>query len=290
LRRLKRKNKAVAATNEAKRQEAIASENADKERIARNAAEEQALIVESRRLAAESASSLSKYPQRSLLLAVEAVKVGQSLHGVRVAAAEQSLREALASIGGRPLVSSPSGTAAMAFSPDNRWLVTGGSDAALGSDGQRSGCQPGSPASKSAVYVAEISPDSRWLVTGSEDSTVRLWNPNISPDSRWLVTSNSNDGLTKRLWDLRAHDPAASPVVLPSQEVWINSVRFSPDNHWLVTVGPSSAELWDLRAKDPAASPVVLPGPENSSVEFSPDYRWLVTGTLPITTRRACGI
>ena len=39
---------------------------------------------------------LTKYPQRSLLLAVEAVKAGQSLHGDRVAAAEQSLREALA--------------------------------------------------------------------------------------------------------------------------------------------------------------------------------------------------
>ena len=69
----------------------------------RGVAEEQARIAESRRLAAESSSALTKYPQRSLLLAVEAVKAGQPLHGVRVAAAEQSLREALGFIGGRSL-------------------------------------------------------------------------------------------------------------------------------------------------------------------------------------------
>jgi hypothetical protein len=69
----------------------------------RDAAIEQARIAESRRLAAESASVLANYPQRSLLLAVEAAKVSQTLHGKRAAAAEQSLREALAHVGGRLL-------------------------------------------------------------------------------------------------------------------------------------------------------------------------------------------
>jgi hypothetical protein len=71
--------------------------------IQRSVAEEQARIAESRRLAAESSSALAKYPQRSLLLAVEAVKAGESHQGVRVAAAEQSLREALAFIGAKRL-------------------------------------------------------------------------------------------------------------------------------------------------------------------------------------------
>jgi WD40 repeat protein len=67
---------------------------------------------------------LAKYPQRGLLLAVEAVKAGQSLHGDRVAAAEQSLREALAFIGGRPVAS----VHAVAISPDSHWVVTGSED------------------------------------------------------------------------------------------------------------------------------------------------------------------
>ena len=92
-----------------RRQESLLIErNAAKKRHRAYAAEEQARIAESRRLAAESTAVLIKYPQRSLLLAVEAVKVEQPLHGVRVAADEQSLREALGFIGGR-LVEEPMG-------------------------------------------------------------------------------------------------------------------------------------------------------------------------------------
>ena len=94
----------------------------------RAAAEAQARIAESRRLAAESTSSLGKYPQRSLLLAVEAIKVEQPLHGVRVAADEQSLREALGFIGGRLLARAEGPISTVAISPDNRWVVTGSWD------------------------------------------------------------------------------------------------------------------------------------------------------------------
>jgi WD domain, G-beta repeat len=119
-----RKHAAEVANAEAKRQEGIARENADKERIARESAEEQARIAESRRLVAESSSALPKYPQRSLLLAVEALKGPQALHE----AAVQSLREALRFVGGR-LVSRAGGPiTTVAISPDNRWLVTGSED------------------------------------------------------------------------------------------------------------------------------------------------------------------
>src|SRR4029077_16668132 len=91
-------------------------------------AEEQARIAESRRLAAESSSVLTKYPQRSLLLAVEAVKVEQPLHGVRVAAEETSLREALGFIGGRLVARADGPITTLVMSPDNRWLLTGSLD------------------------------------------------------------------------------------------------------------------------------------------------------------------
>lgn len=51
------------------------------------------LPINAQLLAAEFSSALTRYPQHSFLLAVEAVKAG----GVRVAAAEQLLREALGS-------------------------------------------------------------------------------------------------------------------------------------------------------------------------------------------------
>jgi hypothetical protein len=91
----------LSARAVAEEQAKIANEQRITAQAARVAAEEQTRIAESRRLATESSSALTKYPQRSLLLlAAEAVKVGQP---ERVVAAEQSLRQALDSVGGRPL-------------------------------------------------------------------------------------------------------------------------------------------------------------------------------------------
>jgi WD40 repeat protein len=175
--------------------------------VERAAAEEQARIAESRRLAAESSSALAQYPQRSLLLAVEAVKAGQSLHGDRLAAAEQSLREALASIGGRQVARSDAPITVVAISPDNRWVVTGSGD----STARLWDLSAKDPAANpivlrghdGGVNAVAISPDNRWLVTGSEDSTARLW-------------------------DLSAKDPAANPIVLRGHNGRVNAVAISP--------------------------------------------------------------
>jgi len=55
----------------------------------------------------------------------------------------------------------------------------------------------------------------------------------ISADNQWVLTG-SGDG-TARLWDLRAKDPAASPVVLRGHEGAVRAVAISADNHWLVS-------------------------------------------------------
>ena len=95
-----------------------------------------------------------------------------------------------------------------------------------------------------------------------------------------MVTGSGDK--TARLWDLKAADPAAQPVVLKGHEGWVYAVAFSPDNRWVVTGSDDkTARLWDLKAADPAAQPVVLKGHEGSvtAVAFSPDNRWVVTGS-----------
>jgi WD40 repeat protein len=326
-----RKQDAEVAKAEAKRQEAIAKENANEEKTSRNAAEEQARIAatqrnaaeeqarraeeqariaECRRLAAESSSALTKYPQRSLLLAVEAVKVAQPLHGVRVVADEQSLREALGSIGGRLVARADGPITTVAISPDNRWVVTGSLDKTarvwdLSAKDPAANpvilrCQDG------PVTAVAISPDNHWVVTGSW-KTARLWdlsakdptaNPvvlrghdnlvtavAISPDNHWVVTGSEDK--TARLWDLSAKDPAANPVVLHGHEDWVRAVAVSPDNRFVVTGSDNTARLWDLSAKDPAASPIVLRGQDSAvmAVAISPDNRWVVTGSYDNTAR-----
>ena len=278
---------------------------------ATKAAQEQAKIAESRRLAAESTSVLTKYPQRSVLLAVQAVKVEQPLHGVRVVADEQSLREALGFIGGRLIARADGPITTVAISPDNRWVVTGSSD----NTARLWDLSAKDPAANSIVLrgheepvrAVAISPDNRWVVTGSLDKTARLWalsakdpaaNPivlrheswvsavAISPDNRWVVTGS--DDKTARLWDLSAKDPAANPIVLRGHESAVYTVAISPDNRWVVTgSSDKTARLWDLSAKDPAANSIVLRGHDGEvyAVAISPDNRWVVTGSDDKTAR-----
>ena len=95
------------------------------------------------------------------------------------------------------------------------------------------------------------------------------------------------------LWDLRAKDPAANPVVLRGHDYTVSAVAISPDNRWVVTGSEDkTARLWDLRAKDPAANPVVLRGHEwpVSAVAISADSRWVVTGSLDNTARLWCHV
>jgi WD domain, G-beta repeat len=210
---------------------------------ARTAAEEQTRIAESRRLAAESSSTLGQYPQRSLLLAVEAVNLGKSVGGVRAASAEQALRDALSVIGGHPLVETRSTPIVMAISLDNRWFATGSEDGTARL-WDLTGAKPTSPpvvlrGHTGALHALAISSDNHWLVTGSRDKTARLW-------------------------DLTAKDPGAKPIVLPGHEIMVYTVGISPDNHWVVTGSNKTARLWDLTAEDPAAGPIVLHGHESA--------------------------
>jgi WD40 repeat protein len=282
------------------KQEAEIAKN-DAERR-RQDAEEQARIAESRRLATESASALIQYPQRSLLLAVEAVKVGQSLHGVRVAAAEQSLREALSSVGGRPVARADGPITTVAVSPDSHWLVTSSQDGTARLWDLSAKDLATNPVilrgHQGRVTTVAISPDNHWVVTGSTDSIVRLWdlrakdpaaNPvvlrgqigevtalAITPDSHWVVTCCEDAKV--RLWDLSAKDPGANPVNLVGHRGQVRAVAISADNRWVVTGSEDdSVRLWDLSAKDPAANPLILPG-RVTGVAISPDNHWVVTG------------
>jgi conflict system STAND superfamily ATPase/WD40 domain-containing protein len=273
----------------------------------RTAAQEQAQIAETRRLAAESFAALANHPVRSLLLAVEAVRREKSLHGFRPAAAEQSLRDAFGSIGGRPIAQSET----MGISHDNHWLLTVSSDHTARLWDLTAKDPLANPVvlrgHEGSVIAWAISPDNHWLVMGSADFTARLWdltvkdpsaNPTvlrghedsveavaISPDNRWLVTGSSDH--TARLWDLTAKDPSANPAVLRGHEGAVLAVAISLDSHRLTTGSSDhAARLWDLTAKDPS-NLLVLRGHEGyvGAVAISPNNHWLVTGSSDKTAR-----
>jgi WD40 repeat protein len=297
----------VVAAGIAIRQSQLAK---DQEEIAK----QQARVATARQLAAQAQSTQGNYPQRSLLLALEALATTSRAGEARVPIAEEVLRQALANAGGRGrgLWGHERSVSVVAISPDNRWLVTGSIDKTARLWDLTSEDPAASPivlrGHESIINAVAISQDNRWLVTGSEDKTARLWDltskdPAASPivlrghenviravaisqDNRWLVTGSIDE--TARLWDLSSEDPAASPIVLRGHEAYIRAVAISPDNHWLVTGSDDkTARLWDLTSKDPAASPIVLRGHEADigAVAISPDNHWLVTGSDDETAR-----
>jgi WD40 repeat protein len=211
-------------------------------------------------VAAQSSALVGQYPQRSVLLAVEAVR-GGSIGGTPAAAAEKSLREALSFFGGRPVARSDALIHAVAISPDNHWLVTGSRDRTA-----------------RLWDLTAKDPSANSVILRGYDSTV--WKLAISPDNHWLATGSRDR--TARLWDLTAKDPSANSVVLRGHDNTLLALAISPENHWLVTgSSDSTARLWDLTAKDPSANPMVLHGHDGLvwAVAISPDNHWLVTGS-----------
>jgi cell division protein FtsB len=224
-RQLAQQQEEAAATAQALA-EAESAARAEAE-VERERAEQEARRALLGQLAAQSQAVLEEYPQRSLLLAVEALTVTSQVDEPRVPAAEQALRQALASSGGRVLGGHEWYVNAVAISPDGHWLVTGSGD----NTARLWDLTASDPAAapivlrdhEGGIYAVAISPDNHWLVTGSSDDTARLW-------------------------DLTAEDPAAEPIVLRGHEGSISAVAISPDNHWLVTGSEdNTARLWNLR-------------------------------------------
>ena len=207
-RQLAQQQQQAAATSQAyaAEQQRLAQEEA----AARAEAEKQARRALAGQLAAQSQATLEEYPQRSLLLAVEALNVTTRAGEPRVPAAEQALREAPARAGGRVLGGHEGAIWTAAISPDGHWLVTGSDDATARLWDLRASDPAAAPI----------------LLRGHEYGIVAIA---ISHDSHWLVTGSA-DG-TARLWDLSASDPAAAPVVLRGHRDAILAVTISPDGH-----------------------------------------------------------
>jgi WD40 repeat protein len=258
-------------------------------------------------VALQAESSLESFPQRSLLLAAQALRITEDHQEPTVPAAKEALYHVLVSTGGVVFGGYDLPVVAADLSPDNRWLVAvpehGGSARLWDLAGEARNVFELRGAAGSIAF----SGDSRWLVTaGPEQEPARLWDltsPDpgatarvleasaspfrFSSDHRWLVTGGAERSV--RLWDLAAA-PGTAAVVLPPHTADKLGVAISLDSRWLVTHSSYSGmlgrdvdapRLYNLSESRPETTRVELAGHTSSvtTVVFSPDGRWLATGS-----------
>ncbi|MFI4875179.1 MAG: WD40 repeat domain-containing protein [Blastopirellula sp. JB062] len=215
------------------------------------------------RLADEAVRLEAVAPQRSLLLAAEAVQIAHDARQHPAVGAVQILFDQLQSHS----PPQPSGhreeIRSIAFSADGSMWATGGDDhrAILHSvDGTRASVPL--DAHWSRVSQVKFSPDSRRLATASFDATICLWN-------------------------VQASQAGQSPVVLEGHDERVLSIDFSADSRWLLSSAqaapgsPSEIFLWDLQA---AGGPQIRQtlGRHFGRVhaaKLSPDGRWAFTSS-----------
>jgi WD40 repeat protein len=236
-------------------------------------------------LALEAMNSLNQHPQRSLLLAVEAVELYWKTGDTRVPAADNALRSALTRVGGTGLVGHRDVVTGATVSPDQRWLVTTSRDG--------------------TACLWSLRPNdlttTRRVLTGTGGP---VQEHQFSSDGRWLLTLENPRGalhpgaMKGVLWELSATDPVNTRVELTGY-FHEGEVSFSPDSRWLWGVTQPLEDgvrdrrrvtrLWDLQEGIPQPEGKVLSEYQwvalGTEATVSADSRWLLEGCNDRTAR-----
>jgi WD40 repeat protein/DNA-binding SARP family transcriptional activator len=281
----------------------------------RQAAGVEARVATARALAASALANLDVDPERSILLALEAVKQTRSLDGTVLPEAEAALREAvsasrvvstiphgdavisddgtqLATLGPDGLLTiwdPRSGTALTQFdgSGEDEWLVASSAELGLVVTGQS--FEEVVPFSAELGLPATILADELlvWDVTASEVRHVLrghhggIHDAAFSPDGRWLATAGRDDG-TVRVWNTSS---GLEELVLRHPDAIEVSVGFNADGTRLAAAGLSSTDdggaawVWDLETQ---AISTVFP-PEEwafTGIAFDPSGERVATVTV----------
>jgi WD40 repeat protein len=299
------KNRATAEAN------ALAERNLAQQQA--NLAQQQALISSVRELSNAANLNLEVDPERSILLALQAVNKTYAINKSPLPEAEDALRRAVQTSRIELTLRGHTGDVWSAvYSSDGTRIVTAGADGTARIwDATTSkellsvkGSSYGIGSDNGNVYYATFSPDGKLFATAGGDDIARIWDATtgeellelsghydhvyhveFSPDGSRLATV-SPDG-TAIIWEtLNGKELLAINQGEDAQPYW---VTFSPDGSRIAVAnatanGQGWTSIWDVATGEMILS---LPRQGNvvNSVAFSPDGTRLVTTSDDQTAR-----
>ena len=235
---------------------------------ARLAAEEQAQIAFSRELAAEAVNNLDEEPERSVLLALQALKTTHTQE------AEEALHRALPNLRHlHTMAGHEDGFTDLAYSPDGSRLVSTNYDGTIRVWDTATGQELLLLSETEEEFIRgryrelAYSSDGSYFVTGGDDGTARVWDA----ASGELLTTYTGHRDIPRLDD-------------PDSPNWIIGLDVSPDSKTIATSDRAGlVKLWDAATGDELKTlDLSETAPNHWRVQFSPDgLRLIVFGDDP---------
>jgi WD40 repeat protein/serine/threonine protein kinase len=196
-------------------------------------AEHEARIATAHELAAAAVANLGADPERSILLALEAVRTTRSVDGTVLRDAEEALHRAIEE--SRVVMRLNVSAAEVEFSPDGSRLATAGNPEAQ--------AKLDATAAEKKAFVWDVATGKRVLtLVGHTD---RVWDVHFSPEGSLLATA-SEDG-TAAIWDAQTGERLL--VLSGHARTGFLFAYFSPDGTRLLTTDDAGAvRLWDVQS------------------------------------------